>query len=96
MQSHSMSAAAFEIFHEQRPNIVHHEHLRDGQVRVHQAYTGQRAADIHAAMDADQAEAQRLGSGDFHRTKIGRNAPCPCRSGRKFKKCCIGKATVVR
>ena len=20
--------------------------------------------------------------------KIGRNEPCPCRSGRKFKKCC--------
>jgi hypothetical protein len=24
--------------------------------------------------------------------KIGRNDPCPCRSGRKFKKCC-GKST---
>ena len=24
--------------------------------------------------------------------KIGRNAPCPCRSGKKFKQCCIGKA----
>ena len=22
--------------------------------------------------------------------KIGRNAPCPCQSGRKFKKCCGG------
>ncbi len=25
------------------------------------------------------------------RVKIGRNAPCPCGSGKKFKKCCIGK-----
>ena len=25
------------------------------------------------------------------RTKIGRNDPCPCGSGRKFKKCCLGK-----
>jgi len=24
--------------------------------------------------------------------KIGRNAPCPCGSGKKFKKCCIDKA----
>ncbi len=24
--------------------------------------------------------------------KIGRNAPCPCGSGRKYKKCCLGKA----
>jgi hypothetical protein len=24
--------------------------------------------------------------------KIGRNDPCPCRSGKKFKKCCLGAA----
>lgn len=24
--------------------------------------------------------------------KIGRNEPCPCGSGLKFKKCCISKA----
>lgn len=24
--------------------------------------------------------------------KIGRNAPCPCGSGRKYKKCCIGSS----
>jgi SEC-C motif len=23
--------------------------------------------------------------------KVGRNTPCPCGSGRKFKKCCLGK-----
>jgi tetratricopeptide (TPR) repeat protein len=28
-------------------------------------------------------------AGDTVRTvKVGRNAPCPCRSGKKFKKCC--------
>jgi hypothetical protein len=24
--------------------------------------------------------------------RVGRNAPCPCGSGKKFKKCCMGKA----
>ena len=24
-------------------------------------------------------------------SKIGRNQPCPCGSGKKFKKCCIDK-----
>ena len=24
--------------------------------------------------------------------KVGRNAPCPCGSGRKYKKCCMGKS----
>lgn len=23
--------------------------------------------------------------------KIGRNEPCPCRSGKKYKKCCLNK-----
>ena len=27
------------------------------------------------------------------RNKIGRNEPCPCRSGKKFKKCCLTKRT---
>jgi len=26
--------------------------------------------------------------------KIGRNDPCPCGSGRKYKRCCIGKDQV--
>lgn len=35
----------------------------------------------------------RLETGEFdrepsHQTKIGRNDPCPCGSGKKFKKCC--------
>ncbi|MEN8183988.1 MAG: SEC-C metal-binding domain-containing protein [Myxococcota bacterium] len=25
--------------------------------------------------------------------KVGRNDPCPCGSGRKYKSCCEGKAT---
>jgi hypothetical protein len=26
------------------------------------------------------------------KNKIGRNDPCPCGSGKKFKKCCIAKS----
>jgi hypothetical protein len=25
---------------------------------------------------------------------VGRNEPCPCGSGKKFKQCCLGKAPV--
>lgn len=28
------------------------------------------------------------GNPAIHRLKLGRNAPCPCASGRKFKVCC--------
>lgn len=30
------------------------------------------------------------------KTKVGRNAPCPCGSGKKYKKCCLGKEEVAR
>lgn len=48
----------------------------------------------HEAMDARAAEvaAKIEGATVAHRAKIGRNSSCPCGSGRKFKKCCIGKA----
>jgi len=26
-----------------------------------------------------------------NRNRFGRNSPCPCGSGAKFKKCCLGK-----
>ena len=32
----------------------------------------------------------------IRRSKIGRNDPCPCGSGKKFKKCCIRKSSAVR
>lgn len=30
-------------------------------------------------------------TGGFMKSKIGRNAPCPCGSGKKYKFCCLGK-----
>jgi hypothetical protein len=27
-------------------------------------------------------------------TKVGRNDPCPCGSGKKYKKCCLGKPQI--
>jgi uncharacterized protein len=31
------------------------------------------------------------GAGSARRTRIGRNDPCPCGSGKKYKKCCLRK-----
>lgn len=38
---------------------------------------------------------ERTAEGTIHRTdpKVGRNDPCPCGSGKKFKKCCGAAAT---
>ena len=34
--------------------------------------------------------AQTLISNNIEGTKVGRNDPCPCGSGKKYKKCCGG------
>lgn len=48
---------------------------------------------VHLGRSIYQA---RLEAGDLdqdpsRRAKVGRNDPCPCGSGKKFKKCCEGK-----
>lgn len=30
-----------------------------------------------------------LGYEQEHKSKVGRNDPCPCVSGKKYKKCCL-------
>jgi len=39
--------------------------------------------DIIEAMEKSERELQKK------RGKVGRNEPCPCSSGLKFKKCCL-------
>lgn len=41
---------------------------------------------------AAQWAAPKLGlKDDRKRPKVGRNEPCPCKSGKKFKACCWNK-----
>src|ERR1017187_2080853 len=37
---------------------------------------------------AISAAASTKNAAPIHREKIGRNQPCPCGSGKKYKKCC--------
>ena len=41
--------------------------------------------ELQAAMDAEERLEPRRAA------KVGRNEPCPCGSGKKFKKCCLNK-----
>jgi uncharacterized protein YecA (UPF0149 family) len=58
-------------------------------------FTGEKVATIKARMDERLVEQQAEGATLIKRTKIGRNATCPCGSGRKFKKCCLSGAERV-
>lgn len=61
--------------------------------------TGERALEFFAGedeevkkkMDERLNELQAKGYTFVRRAKIGRNDPCPCGSGKKFKKCHIDK-----
>ncbi len=45
-------------------------------------------ADILFEVNTPRRAGERMGTG---RGKVGRNDPCPCGSGKKHKKCCLGK-----
>ena len=45
------------------------------------AHMGRSIAEVLAGRDADAPELT-------HDAKVGRNDPCPCGSGKKYKKCC--------
>jgi len=51
------------------------------------------AADDHACGDPHCGDHHEILT-PFQREspKVGRNDPCPCGSGKKFKKCCLGTA----
>jgi len=41
--------------------------------------------------DANDLRQKRIAQAKIQNRKIGRNAPCPCGSGKKYKKCCLGR-----
>lgn len=58
----------------------------EGRLR-REFFEGDNEDELNKQMDArlEQLPNERL----VRRVKVGRNDPCPCGSGRKFKKCCI-------
>jgi hypothetical protein len=41
--------------------------------------------------EAEQLRRERVANAKAAHGKIGRNEPCPCGSGKKYKKCCIDR-----
>ena len=61
------------------------ERLLEGSAALDQALRPQ-------SPDASRAAARRLIKEVTPVPRVGRNDPCPCGSGKKFKKCCVDKA----
>lgn len=92
-QSFTMPVASFEALDSAR-NLIQAQRIGD-RVHATEIFAGKLKREVAEQMDARKAEIERAGGTVFHRTAIGRNTPCPCGSGLKFKKCCIGKAAIA-
>ncbi len=64
----------------------------DSKKAFRRLYHGETEAELVEKMGQDAKAEKRRGNAMTRRvTKIGRNELCPCGSGQKFKKCCIGE-----
>ncbi len=68
-------------------------------VESRESFLATSSEQTHAEQQVVSAAASGSGDGDGRREpirrrgkKVGRNAPCPCGSGRKYKNCCLRKA----
>jgi len=52
-----------------------------------------RSRDLAALWRAGQPPERIMEERRAADSAAGRNDPCPCGSGRKFKRCCLGRAT---
>jgi len=67
-------------------------HIADRLVSVYEDQGRQKEAeDLRRSEGSNSVAARHFASAPARRTKIDRNDPCPCGSGRKYKKSC-GKA----
>lgn len=69
------------ISSEKREDVI--AHMAAGLLGAYQYFRAQRKADLSVRAPEPSRNA----------SKVGRNDPCPCGSGKKYKKCCAG-ATV--
>jgi uncharacterized protein YecA (UPF0149 family) len=54
-----------------------------------EVYAGMGRAIYEALLDAEREAGETPGTVEVDETApVGRNDPCPCGSGRKFKRCC--------
>lgn len=68
----------------------------DGEIKkCREFFESKNEDDLKKAMDKRLDKLKSKGHTLVRICKIGRNQPCPCMSGKKFKKCCIDKVKHV-
>lgn len=59
-------------------------------IEIHQIYDAKKSIPLWNKTEADSGGAKVINMST--REKIGRNEPCPCGSGKKYKNCCMRKS----
>lgn len=70
------------------------QEYRQGDMRVELTSVTHASADPLRTKNENAGEVRQAPGAE--RLSTGRNAPCPCGSGRKYKKCCLGKERLKR
>jgi uncharacterized protein YecA (UPF0149 family) len=64
--------------------------LKDGR-KLREFFGAEDEEAMKKKMTEMHQKALELGVTEVRQVKLGRNSPCPCGSGKKFKKCCMCK-----
>ena len=63
-----------------------------GDLKVRSFHKGESYAELRDRLKLAYDAAMRSGLAVMvKQLQVGRNDPCPCESGKKFKKCCLWK-----
>ena len=60
---------------------------KEGQVKFEKPL--ETLETVQKVYDEDTKSRSKFTKGKRQKQKIGRNDPCPCGSGKKYKKCCL-------
>ena len=66
-----------------------HDHCDQQEMKNLQKAIAPNVREIHSYWLERRADYTHSGTVMRSEPKVGRNAPCPCGSGKKFKKCCL-------
>lgn len=69
------------------PEVDTINEVKEGSQKVNQSFLEEMFANFNAAQKGEGGSAKDISRSSFER--IGRNDPCPCGSGKKYKKCCM-------
>jgi uncharacterized protein YecA (UPF0149 family) len=69
------------------------QEYRDRAGEIHREFT---SAEGQLRREMRQSIGSARGETLVRQIKVGRNDPCPCGSGLKFKKCCITRVNIYK